>query len=86
MYGWIWRRLPGRVGAKLGGCAVLLVGVLALLFLVIFPWAEPRLPWNDVTVNSPSVEETVPSTSQSSPPALPPPSALPGGPSVLPAG
>ncbi|HEY0869496.1 MAG TPA: hypothetical protein VGD55_03780 [Acidothermaceae bacterium] len=83
MYGWIWRRLPGGFGAKVGGCALLLVGVLALLFFVIFPWAEPRLPWNDVTVNSPSVEETVPS---SSPPALPPPSALPGGPSVLPAG
>ena len=83
MYGWIWRRLPGGLAAKLGGCAVLLVGVLALLFFVVFPWAEPRLPWNDVTVNSPSVEETVPS---SSPLPLPPPSALPGGPSVLPAG
>jgi len=86
MYGWIWRRLPGGLGAKVGGCAVLLVGVLALLFLVIFPWVEPRLPWNDVTVNSPSVEETVPSAAPSSPAVSPRPSASSGGPSVLPAG
>jgi len=83
MYGWIWHRLPGGLAAKLGGCAVLFIGVLALLFFVIFPWAEPRLPWNDVTVNSPSIEETVPSAS---PTPLPPPSALPGGPSALPGG
>ena len=50
MYAWIWRRLPGRWPSKLAGCAALLVGVLALLFFVIFPWAEPRLPFNQVTV------------------------------------
>jgi hypothetical protein len=79
MYEWIWRKLPGGLAAKLGGCVVLFAGVLALLFLVIFPWVEPRLPWNDVTVNSPSIEQTVPSSS-------PVPSPLPGSPSVLPAG
>jgi hypothetical protein len=83
MYGWIWRRLPGGFAAKVGGCAALLVGVLALLFFVIFPWAEPRLPWNDVTVNSPSVEQTVPSSPA---PSLPAPSDLPGDASSLPAG
>jgi hypothetical protein len=82
MYGWIWHRLPGGLVAKLGGCVALLVGVLALLFFVVFPWAEPRLPWNDVTVNSPSVDETVPS----SPAPLSPSSVLSGGPSALPAG
>ncbi|HTC69950.1 MAG TPA: hypothetical protein VK662_10310 [Acidothermaceae bacterium] len=79
MYEWIWRKLPGGLAAKLGGCVALFAGVLALLFFVIFPWVEPRLPWNDVTVNSPSIEQTVPSSSAV-------PSPLPGSPSVLPAG
>lgn len=50
MYVWIWRHLPGPLAAKLLGVLVLLAGVLALLFLVVFPWAEPRLPFNQVTV------------------------------------
>ena len=51
MYVWIWRRLPGNWMLKLFGCLVLLVGVLALLFYLVFPWVEPRLPFNDVTVD-----------------------------------
>jgi hypothetical protein len=50
VYVWIWRRLPGGVAGKLLGSLLLLTGVLALLFLVVFPWAEPRLPFNQVTV------------------------------------
>lgn len=50
MYGWIWRHLPGGLAAKLAGAAVLLAGALALLFLVVFPWVEPRVPFNNVTV------------------------------------
>ena len=50
MYVWIWRHLPGPLVAKLAGVLVLLAGALALLFLVVFPWAEPRLPFNQVTV------------------------------------
>ena len=49
MYGWIWRHLPGPVAVKALEALVLLAAVLALLFLVVFPWAEPRLPFNDVT-------------------------------------
>ena len=30
---------------------VLVLAVVALLLFVVFPWAEPRLPWNDVTVD-----------------------------------
>lgn len=51
MYTWIWRHLPGGLAAKLIGCALLLTAVVALLFFVVFPWAEPRLPFNDVTVD-----------------------------------
>lgn len=50
MYGWIWRTLPGNTPAKLAGCAVLVVVAVALLYLVIFPWLEPMLPLNRVTV------------------------------------
>lgn len=54
MYVWIWRRLPGGIAGKVAGTAVLLAAVLALLFLVVFPWAEPRLPLGDVTVEDAS--------------------------------
>ena len=49
MYGWIWRHLPGPVPVKVLGALVLFAAVLAVLFFVVFPWAEPRLPFNDVT-------------------------------------
>ncbi len=49
MYSWIWRRLPGPFTVKLVEALVLLIAVLALLLLVVFPWAEPRLPFNNVT-------------------------------------
>lgn len=55
MYVWIWRHLPGGIVGKLAGTLVLLAGVLALLFFVVFPWAEPRLPFNQVTVPQESV-------------------------------
>jgi uncharacterized membrane protein len=51
MYVWIWRKLPGGLPGKVVGSAILVLAVVALLFLVVFPWAEPRLPFNDVTVD-----------------------------------
>ena len=51
MYVWIWRRLPGGVPGKLAGSLVLLAGVLALLFFIVFPFAERRLPFQDITVD-----------------------------------
>lgn len=50
MYVWIWRKLPGGLAGKLAGCTLLIAGAVALLFLVVFPWAEPRLPFNQTTV------------------------------------
>ena len=50
MYVWIWRHLPGGIAGKLLGSLVLVAGAVAVLFLVVFPWAEPRLPFNQVTV------------------------------------
>jgi hypothetical protein len=51
MYGWIWRHLPGPFAAKLTLAVVLALGVVALLMLVVFPWLEPRLWFNEVAVN-----------------------------------
>ncbi|MDQ1495980.1 MAG: hypothetical protein QOG69_2463, partial [Actinomycetota bacterium] len=49
MYGALWRNIPGGLAGKLSGCVALLLAALGLLFFVIFPLVEPRLPWNDVT-------------------------------------
>lgn len=51
MYGWIWRHLPGPFAVKLLESLLLAAAVTALLMLVVFPWAEPRLPFNAVTTN-----------------------------------
>lgn len=53
MYSWIWRRLPGALGWKLLQTVLLITAVCALLLFVVFPWIEPRLPINHVTVNNP---------------------------------
>lgn len=50
MYGWIWRYLPGPMGAKITLAVVLFLGVVALLLFVVFPWLEPLLPFNKVSV------------------------------------
>ena len=66
MYVWLWRRLPGPWIVKVLEALILLAAVLALLFLVIFPWVEPRLPFTDVTVDDSTTTEqsvdTPPST------------------------
>ena len=67
MYVWIWRRLPGGLPGKLAGSLVLLAGVLALLFFLVFPWAEKRLPFNDVSVDKPGTSTSVPAGPSSSP-------------------
>ena len=50
MYAWIWRHLPGPLVVRIGLAAVLILGVVALLMFVVFPWVEPLLPFNNVTV------------------------------------
>jgi hypothetical protein len=50
MYGWIWRHLPGGTASRAAVALVLVLAVCALLLFVVFPWAEPHLPFNDVTV------------------------------------
>jgi hypothetical protein len=49
VYGWIWRHLPGPVPLKVVEAVVIILGIVALLMLVVFPWVEPNLPFNQVT-------------------------------------
>ncbi len=51
MYVWIWRHLPGPLGAKVVQATVLVLAVAALLLFVIFPWIEPHLWFTQVTVD-----------------------------------
>ena len=50
MYAWIWRHLPGGTALRAATAVVLVLAVVALLLFVVFPWVEPHLPFNDVTV------------------------------------
>ncbi|MDY7086164.1 MAG: hypothetical protein SYR96_13770 [Actinomycetota bacterium] len=52
MYAWIWRKLPGGLWGKLVGSLGLIAATTALLWYVVFPWATPLLPFDDVQVGS----------------------------------
>jgi cytoskeletal protein RodZ len=54
VYAWIWRKLPFGLWGKLTGSLVLVAVVGSLLWYVIFPWATPLLPFDDVQVGSDS--------------------------------
>lgn len=51
MYSWLYRRLPGSTPTKVALAALLAVLVVAVLMLVVFPWIEPHVPTNRVTVD-----------------------------------
>jgi hypothetical protein len=67
MYLWIWRRLPGGVPGKLVGSLVLLAAFVVVLFLVVFPFAGPKLPFNHVTIDTPTPTHTAVPTSNATP-------------------
>ncbi|TYB99567.1 hypothetical protein FXF53_15390 [Micromonospora sp. WP24] len=67
MYSWIWRKLPFGLVGKLTGSVLLTAATVALLWYVVFPWAEPLLPFDDVQV-----------TQDSEVPGAPPGEAIPG--------
>jgi hypothetical protein len=52
MYAWIWRKLPFGFWGKLSGSLGLIAATTALLWYVIFPWATPLLPFDDVQVGT----------------------------------
>jgi multisubunit Na+/H+ antiporter MnhC subunit len=51
VYAWIWRHLPGPTSVRVLTALVLVLAVVALLLFVVFPWVEPLLPFDDVTVD-----------------------------------
>ena len=48
MYSWIWSKLPGGLPGKLIGSISLSIGMLALLWFVVFPAVRPHMPWSNV--------------------------------------
>ena len=52
MFEWIWRHLPGSTPVRWLLVAVIVGVTVTLLFLVIFPWLTPRLPFTDVTIGA----------------------------------
>ncbi|MBN2176297.1 MAG: hypothetical protein JW722_01405 [Demequinaceae bacterium] len=50
MYGWIWRHLPGAFWVKVLFASGLVMAAIAILFLWVFPWLAPLLPFQQQTV------------------------------------
>ncbi|GGN25595.1 cytoskeletal protein RodZ [Actinoplanes campanulatus] len=57
MYAWIWRKLPGGGWSKLTMSLALVSVVGLLLWYVVFPWATPLLPFDDVQVEAGTGED-----------------------------
>ena len=45
MYAWVWRRLPGPASVRVLQLLVLAAAIVAALFGVVFPWVDPKAPW-----------------------------------------
>ena len=52
MFEWIWRHLPGSAPVRWLLVVVIVLETVAFLFLVVFPWLTPRLPFTDVTIGT----------------------------------
>ena len=52
MYAWMWRHLPGPIALRLLTSLVLVAAVVVVLFVWVFPWLEPRMPFTNVTVTT----------------------------------
>ena len=52
MYAWIWRHLPGPTPVRAALAVLLSLTAVVVLFVWVFPWLEPRLPFTDVTVDA----------------------------------
>jgi hypothetical protein len=48
VYGFIWRHLPGPLAVRILLTLLLLTLALYLLFDHVFPWIDPKLPFNQV--------------------------------------
>jgi hypothetical protein len=60
VYAWIWRKLPFGLPGKLAGSVLLAATVGLLLWYVVFPWATPLLPFDDVQVGTGTEQGSTP--------------------------
>lgn len=63
MYGAIWRLLPGDRATKALISMVVVLGVVALLWYLVFPWIEPKIQFDHGTVEGGTVAPATPGTS-----------------------
>jgi hypothetical protein len=52
VFEWVWRHLPGPAPVRWLLVAVIVLVTVTFLFLVVFPWLTPRLPFTDVTIGA----------------------------------
>ncbi len=50
MYRWIWRRLPGPIGARVVAATLLVAAIVWLLLFAVFPWFEALVPCTGVGI------------------------------------
>ncbi|MGH1564970.1 hypothetical protein [Mumia sp. DW29H23] len=50
MYAALWRILPGPNAVKALLSVALFLGLVAILFLVVFPAVQPLLPFDQITL------------------------------------
>ena len=54
MYAWLWSHLPGPTAIRVLLAVLLFCVLVVVLFGWVFPWLQPRLPFTDVTVDTPA--------------------------------
>ncbi|MBN1171548.1 MAG: hypothetical protein JXA67_05190 [Micromonosporaceae bacterium] len=47
MYAWVWRHLPFGLRGKIAGSLLIVASIGILLWFVVFPVIEPKMPFND---------------------------------------
>jgi hypothetical protein len=50
VYAWLWRKLPGPPRARAPIAIVLAAAAVAVLWYVVFPFLEPMVTLDEVTV------------------------------------
>jgi len=51
VYGAVWRLLPGPTAVRVVLAVMLLAGVLAVLWFLVFPWVDSRVSLSPGTVD-----------------------------------
>ena len=60
MYGFIWRHLPGDTTTRAFVAVGAALAVVAILWYLVFPWAEPKIAFDHGTVGDGSSAPAAP--------------------------